>query len=51
LAKSRIRLKLKLEEIGVALRKAKEREAFGRVDWEGVRLRDPKTRARAADNL
>ena len=44
-------LRMKLDQARRAIRKAKEREAFERTDWEGLRLRDPKASARAHYNL
>jgi hypothetical protein len=38
------RMRLKLDELRGQMRKAKERERLSRIDWEGIRLRDPKTR-------
>jgi HK97 family phage prohead protease len=45
------RVERKLDELRVAMRKARERQAFECVDWEGLRLRDPQARLRAKYNL
>jgi hypothetical protein len=45
------RLQMKLDELGSHVRKAKKRQAFDRTDWEGLRLRDPRARARAKYNI
>jgi HK97 family phage prohead protease len=45
------RIRMKLDKLGLRVRKARERQALERVDWEGLRLRDPKARLRARYNI
>jgi HK97 family phage prohead protease len=38
------RIRMMLDELRGQVRKARERQALESIDWEGLRLRDPKTR-------